>query len=69
MCGRYYRIPDTNRLFQGQRSTFNARAEGLERSSLWNRPLNRHRCIVPISGYYEWQKPERTAFRFDLGQA
>ena len=50
------------------RSTFNARAEGLERSSLWNRPLHRHRCIIPISGYYEWKKPERTAFRFDLGK-
>ena len=52
-----------------KRSTFNARAEGLEKSSLWNRPLHRHRCIVPISGYYEWKKPDRSAFRFDLGKS
>ena len=39
-----------------KRSTFNARAEGLQQSSLWNRPLHRQRCIVPVSGYYEWRK-------------
>ena len=50
-----------------KRSTFNARAEGLEKSSLWKRPLHRHRRIVPLSGFYEWRKPERTAFRFDIG--
>ncbi len=35
-----------------KRSTFNARAQGLKRSSLWNRPLHRQRCIVPMDGYY-----------------
>ena len=51
-----------------KRSTFNARAEGPEKSTLWSHPLQRHRCIVPISDHYEWKKPERTAFRFDLGK-
>jgi len=41
-----------------KRSTFNARAEGLENSSLWKRPLHRQRCLVPVSGYYEWVRPE-----------
>lgn len=49
-----------------KRNTFNARAEGLADSGLWKRPLHRHRCIVPISGFYEWRKPERTAFRFTV---
>ncbi len=50
-----------------KRSTFNARAEGLEKSSLWSRPLHRHRCIIPISGYYEWRKSDKAAFRFTVG--
>ena len=47
-----------------KRSTFNARAEGLERSTLWNRPLHKQRCIVPMNGYYEWRKSDKQAFRF-----
>lgn len=50
-----------------KRSTFNARAEGLENSSLWKRPLHRQRCIVPMNGYYEWRKSDKQAFRFSLG--
>jgi putative SOS response-associated peptidase YedK len=49
-----------------KRSTFNARAEGLQQSSLWKRPLHRQRCIVPVSGYYEWRKSDKAAFRFTV---
>ena len=41
-----------------KRTTFNARAEGLEQSSLWSRPLHRHRCIIPMDGDYEWLNRE-----------
>ncbi|CAH02477.1 putative peptide hydrolase [Kluyveromyces lactis] len=34
--------------------TFNARIETLSESRFWKPSLNHHRCIVPISGYYEW---------------
>jgi putative SOS response-associated peptidase YedK len=50
-----------------KRSTFNARAEGLENSTLWKRPLHRQRCIIPMSGYYEWRKSDKQAFRFTVG--
>ena len=50
-----------------KRSTFNARAEGLENSSLWKRPLHRQRCIIPMNGYYEWRKSDKQAFRFTVG--
>ncbi|AGO10209.1 AaceriAEL311Wp [[Ashbya] aceris (nom. inval.)] len=37
-------------------STFNARSETLLESPLWG-PLCAHtRCVVPITGYYEWQQ-------------
>ncbi len=52
-----------------KRSTFNARAEGLVNSSLWKRPLHRHRCLVPASGYFEWRKSDRQAFRFTVEEA
>ena len=49
-----------------KRSTFNARAEGLEQSALWRRPLHKQRCIVPMNGYYEWRKSDKAAFRFTV---
>ncbi|RRA50468.1 SOS response-associated peptidase [Acidipila sp. EB88] len=49
-----------------KRSTFNARSETIEKSPLWRVPFRRRRCLVPLSGFYEWRKPERTAFRFGL---
>ena len=29
-------------------------------------PFKRRRCLVPVSGFFEWRKPERTAFRFEV---
>ena len=49
-----------------KRSTFNARSETVEKSPLWRVPFLRRRCLVPVSGYFEWAKPERTAFRFGV---
>ena len=36
--------------------TFNARAETLLERTSFKGLVARHRCIVPISGYYEWRK-------------
>ena len=52
------RVPDP------KRATFNARADNLAASTLWRRPLHKHRCLVPLSGYYEWRKSDKQAFRF-----
>lgn len=37
-----------------QYAMFNARCENLEKSNAFRTPFNRQRCVVPISGYYEW---------------
>ena len=37
-------------------ATFNAKSETLEKSSTFREPFRRRRCLVPISGFYEWQK-------------
>ena len=54
--------------FDPKRSTFNARAEAVESSPLWRGPFHRRRCLVPVEGYFEWKKPERTPFRFTLSE-
>ncbi|GAA5483991.1 SOS response-associated peptidase family protein [Haloferula sargassicola] len=33
----------------------NARSESLSRG-MWVEPLERHRCLVPMSSFYEWQE-------------
>jgi putative SOS response-associated peptidase YedK len=47
-------------------ATFNARSDNLERSSLWRTPLHKRRCLVPVSGYFEWRKSDKVRFRFTL---
>ena len=36
------------------RSTFNARAEGLTQSKLWKPAFEKRRCIVPMTGFFEF---------------
>src|SRR3954447_21793786 len=34
----------------------NARAEGIEAKPAYRKPLRSQRCLVPASGFYEWDK-------------
>lgn len=47
------------------RYTFNATVEKIaEGSSMWRRPFLRQRCLVPMSGFYEWQyQPDGSSVR------
>lgn len=37
-------------------TTFNARAEGIEKAGMWKRAFTSHRCLVPADSFYEWKK-------------
>jgi putative SOS response-associated peptidase YedK len=36
-------------------ATFNARAETIETKPFFRDAFKRTRCLIPMSGYYEWQ--------------
>jgi putative SOS response-associated peptidase YedK len=36
-------------------ATFNARAETVETKAVFRDAFKRSRCLIPMSGYYEWQ--------------
>ena len=37
----------------------NARSEGIEAKPSFRDPFKHRRCIIPASGFYEWQKVEK----------
>lgn len=40
--------------------TFNVRSENLQSSSAWKNPFLHKRCLIPASGFIEWQEIEGT---------
>jgi putative SOS response-associated peptidase YedK len=46
--------PDAFKIF----STTNARAETILEKPIWKEPFQHSRCLVPVSGFYEWVRPE-----------
>ena len=46
--------PDAFKIF----STTNARAETILEKPIWRGPFQRSRCLVLVSGFYEWVRPE-----------
>ena len=45
---------------------FNARAETLDKSRAYGKPFQQQRCIVPVSGYYEWKKEGKNKIPYYL---
>ncbi len=44
----------------GQKPAFNARIESAYESPMWKGLIEKHHCVLPVRGFYEWRRPERT---------
>jgi len=53
---RWQLVPEREPAFTTKLSTINARSETVFRSRLYRDLVIRHRCIVPLSGFFEWKK-------------
>jgi putative SOS response-associated peptidase YedK len=53
---RWQLVPATEPSFSSRLSTFNARSESIFASPLYRDLVVRQRCIVPLSGFYEWKR-------------
>jgi putative SOS response-associated peptidase YedK len=53
---RWWLIPYWSREPKTRYAMFNAKAETLTHSRAFEEPFARRRCVVPVSGFYEWEK-------------
>jgi putative SOS response-associated peptidase YedK len=51
-------MPSPPAMNRGRGSLINARSEGAGTNRVFRGPLERRRCLVPASGFFEWQKAE-----------
>jgi len=65
---RWQLVPKIEPIFATKLSTINARSESVFKSRLFGDLVTSQRCIVPISGFYEWKRQGTTkrAFRICL---
>lgn len=53
---RWWLTPYWAKSLGGRYATFNAKAETVETTPTFREPFRRRRCVVPVSGFYEWVK-------------
>jgi putative SOS response-associated peptidase YedK len=63
---RFGLVPPWEPDFSTKLTTFNARAETVFTSKIYRGPIRQRRCILPVSGFIEWQKGSqpRRPYRF-----
>ena len=55
---KWWLTPFWSREVSTKYSMFNARSEGLTKSPAFREPFKKRRCVVPVSGYYEWARKQ-----------
>jgi len=63
---RWQLVPAAEPTFATKLSTINARSETVFKSPLFRDLILRQRCIVPLSGFYEWQRTGKTKRPFKI---
>lgn len=51
-------VPFWNKEHKVKFSTINARAETVRTSPVFREAYKKHRCLIPVRGFYEWRKNE-----------
>jgi putative SOS response-associated peptidase YedK len=59
-------IPEWSPEFKMKFSTINARSEGVFESRLYKKPILQRRCIIPVSGFFEWKKEDSAKRPFKI---
>src|SRR5262245_36683261 len=59
-------IPRYESFFKTKLTTINVKSETVFRSPLFGGLVERQRCIVPISGFYEWKRDGKTKRPFKI---
>ena len=53
---RWWLTPHWSKTAEAKYATFNARSEDAPGKPAFRAPFRRRRCVVPVSGFYEWKK-------------
>ncbi|MCB9837731.1 MAG: SOS response-associated peptidase [Phycisphaeraceae bacterium] len=53
---RWWLIPHWAKSDEMKYATFNARSEDAATKPAFRTPMRRRRCVIPVSGFYEWKK-------------
>lgn len=53
---RWWLVPSWSKGPQQKFSMFNARSETVASSPAYKEPFKRRRCVIPVSGYFEWRR-------------
>ena len=63
---RWQLVPRLEPMFTTKLSTFNARSEAVFETRLFRDLIGRQRCIIPLSGFYEWKTAGKTKQPFAI---
>jgi len=63
---RWQLVPNWEPAFSTKLSTINAKSETAFDSPLFGELVSRQRCIIPITGFYEWKKDDSRSRPFKI---
>ena len=61
---RWWLTPSWSKELNTRYAMFNARSETLAQKRAFAKPFRSQRCLVPVTGYYEWQTRQREKLPF-----
>lgn len=63
---RWWLTPYWSKEMSTKYSMFNAKSETIEKSAAFKEPFKKRRCVVPITGFYEWARSNNAKLPYYL---